>query len=200
MDQLKQMLMNDSVFKTFFDPESVIECRTPTISILKLLFPLFLQCSFLHPQLSQKRSSRHFRLALVPISFYCALKISVDYCFTPLDRSGVLNLVLGCCGIHLALKSFEWGFVGQDEMVNYHTRPEFLESDEDTPTEEDRNQPENGEMRSMDGETVGRENQKKHQLTWKDLYVWNADQFASSVSLHFSVCFFDKLQLGVLFC
>lgn len=140
--------------------------------MLPLLLPLFIQCALLHPQLTTYRISHYIRLALVPFNFYFALKIGVDYCFTPLNRRGVLNLSLGSGAIHLAMKSLEWGLLGRSEINKYRTRPEFVEKDITGKTDKKDDD-------AKDTSSVADNSLKG--LSLKGLYLWTAEQFTSSV-------------------
>ncbi|KAG0148988.1 hypothetical protein CROQUDRAFT_40486 [Cronartium quercuum f. sp. fusiforme G11] len=169
MDTLKTFIKNDSVFTTFLDPRNALTCHPPSLSILLLLFPLFVQCSLLHPQLATSRTSRYIRLVLVPLNVYCAMKIGVDYCFTPLERRGLWNLMLGCMALHLAMKGLEWGLLGRSEMIKYRTRPEFREKDVDQA----------GKNHESSKATISFTESDSEKLSLKELYVWTAEQFAS---------------------
>ncbi|EGG00312.1 uncharacterized protein MELLADRAFT_111951 [Melampsora larici-populina 98AG31] len=172
IERLKSAIMNDSVFQTFLNPQQPITCQTPSLSIIPILLLLFFQCSLLHPQLAFNQNLRLIRLILTPINFWSSLKISIDYCFKPLDQSGIFNFFFSCFGIHLSLKSLEWGLADDHQLKKIHQiRHEFDLDDDDSK-----------KLKKNDDADESIENDKKSsdQLTLESWYIWTVDQFLSA--------------------
>ncbi|KAH9816200.1 hypothetical protein DFH28DRAFT_966383 [Melampsora americana] len=113
----------DSLIKTFWYPEEIVVCRRPSYAILIRLVPLWIQCALLHSQFSSSVFLGWIRLLLTPLNFSLAITISIDYCFLPFTKNGLLNMIMGIWSFHLATKSLEWGITEGHWAGKYCNRP-----------------------------------------------------------------------------
>lgn len=116
-------MSTSSVWITFWDPEKIVACQQPSFSMMIRMLPIWIQCALLHPRFSGSSILRWLRFLLIPVTFYSALSLSVDYCYLPLTRRGMLNLSIGIWSSHLAAKSLEWGIIGGFSAGRHGTVP-----------------------------------------------------------------------------
>lgn len=153
----------DSLVDTFWHPEKIVHCQTPSYSTVLYLIPFWLQCSLLHPSFSEYSFLRLVRFLFTPLNFYLGIKTPIEFCFQPLTKNAGNNLYLGIAGFYLALKSLEWGFTGGYHSGKYW---DVLDSNESTKKDDK-------EILTVKGSS------------WKEVSTWTTKQFFSTRGLQY---------------
>lgn len=166
--------MNRSILSILSHPEEPIHCAQPSLKTLLYFIPIFLQCLLLHPSFSKSLVFSNTRVLLTPLNVYLALRLSIDFCFKPLEKTGLGNFVLGILGVYLACKALEWGLCGGFWEGMYWERKEKVEPDE----------------KSTAGTGTGTEDKEVGGLervdaTWPEIFGWTIMQASSLRGLQY---------------
>ncbi|EGF98351.1 uncharacterized protein MELLADRAFT_113624 [Melampsora larici-populina 98AG31] len=180
--------MLSSIINTFSNPTEPTHCTQPSYKTFLYTLPIFIQCSLLHPSFSNSLVLSNLRVLLTPLNVILSLSLSIDFCFKPLEFTGLGNFVLGILSVYLVCKSLEWGLLGGFWTGMYWERVEMdgrgLGGSEKSVENKDQEK-EKDQVKDKDKEVMKNLEVANGNASWSEIFGWTVMQSFSIRGLQY---------------